>query len=177
MPPRILIADDTALVRAALRHLLEGIDHYEILEAEDGYDAVQQALDFHPNLAILDLAMPRMDGLTAAGKISQAHPELPILMYTMHFSRHIEVEALKHGVRKVISKTDSAALVSSVRELLASQKASPQTGVSALLPVNLLDSPTVDSSEPAQIRPDQPEPAASPAAIVDPIDPTDPKPS
>ena len=72
----------------------------------------EKALESHPNLAILDLAMPRMDGLTAAGKISQAYQDMPILMYTMHFSRHIEVEALKHGVRKVISKTDSAGLVS-----------------------------------------------------------------
>ena len=159
MPPRILIADDNPLVRNALRHLLESIDKYEIIEAVDGQDATEKALESHPSLAILDLAMPRMDGLTAAGKISQAFQDLPILMYTMHFSRHVEVEALKHGVRKVISKTDSAGLVSAVRELLAAQsQALTQAAIEGLPPVNLLDSPP----ESAHIQTDQPEAPISP---------------
>ena len=74
MPLRILIADDNPLVRTSLRHLLERSGPYEIIEALDGQDAVEKALESHPNLVVLDLAMPRMDGLTAAGKISQAIP-------------------------------------------------------------------------------------------------------
>jgi DNA-binding NarL/FixJ family response regulator len=172
MPPRILIADDNPLVRTGLRHLLERSGPYEIMEASDGQDATEKALESHPNLVILDLAMPRMDGLTAAGKISQAHPDMPILMYTMHFSRHVEVEALKHGVRKVVSKTDSAGLVSAIREFLPAQPAFPaQPAIDALPPVNLLDNPAHEMSEPTQIRPDEPEAPSAPETQTDPPDP------
>ena len=98
---------------------------------------------------------------------------MPILMHTMHFSRHIEVEALKHGVRKAVSKTDSAGLVSAIREFLPAQPASPaQTAIEALPPVNLLDNPAHEKPEATHLQPDEPE---APSVAEPPADPPDPK--
>jgi CheY-like chemotaxis protein len=148
MPPRILIADDNPVVRTTLRHLLESLQACEILEAEDGQEAVARAFELHPDLVILDLAMPRLDGLNAARKISQTLPALPIVMYTMHWSSHLEVEALKYGVRKLVSKTQSSVLVSTVQELLAAQASAPQPSPNALPPVALEGVPAVELAAP-----------------------------
>lgn len=160
MPPRILIADDNPVVRTTLRHLLESLNHSEIIEAADGEEAVSLALEFQPDLAILDLAMPRVDGLTAARKISQALPSLPIVMYTMHFSPHLEVEVLKYGVRKLVSKSQSSVLVSTVQELLAAQASAPQPPPTVLPVVSLEGAST---AEPPATPPSD-VPAATPEA-------------
>jgi CheY-like chemotaxis protein len=148
MPPRILIADDNLLVRTTLRHLLESLQACEIIEAHDGQEAVARALEIPPDLAILDLAMPGVDGLSAARQISQALPTLPIVMYTMHWSSHLEVEALKYGVRKLVSKTQSRLLVSTVQELLAAQASAPQPSPNVLPPVSLEGAPAIDPAPP-----------------------------
>jgi DNA-binding NarL/FixJ family response regulator len=123
MPPRILIADDNAMVRTALRQLLEGIDHTEFIEAEDGQQAVSRALESRPEIVILDLAMPVMDGLTAARQINKALPETPIFLCTMHWSPLMETEAQKAGVRQVFSKAHVTVLVAAVEHLLQERTA------------------------------------------------------
>src|ERR1700688_2999302 len=100
MPIRILIADDNALVRTAMRQVLESVGPWEIMEAADGKQAVTMALEIRPNLIILDLAMPVKDGLTTARELVKLLPEIPILMHTLYWSPRIELEALKAGVRK-----------------------------------------------------------------------------
>ena len=118
MPIRILIAEDSPSVRTALRTLLEGAGPWEIVEVENGQEAIAKAQELKPDLFILDLVMPVMDGLKAARKISKLLPNTPILMHTMHWSQQVEIEAQKVGVRKVVSKADSILLVSTVRQLL-----------------------------------------------------------
>ena len=78
MPQRILIAEDNPAVRNALRTLLEGAGSWEILEVENGQQAIAKAPELKPNLIILDLVMPVMDGLSAARQISKLLPEIPI---------------------------------------------------------------------------------------------------
>lgn len=123
MPTRILIADDNQAVRTALRHLLEaaGADQWEIIEVEDGLGSIAKAQELNPDLIVLDLVMPVMDGLTAARKISRLLPETPLLMHTLHYSPQLEVEAQKVGVRKVLPKADTAGLISAIRQLLTSE--------------------------------------------------------
>ena len=120
MPARILIADDNPAVRTALRQLLENLDHPQIVEAKDGKEAITLVLEQRPDAVILDLAMPRMDGLTSAGEISKLFPDLPILMCTMHWSRQLELEAEKHGVRAVVPKSNASLLLSMIQKLLPS---------------------------------------------------------
>jgi len=118
MPPRILIADDNVIFRKALRQLLEGADHWEIVEVPDGDQAITKSVETRPNVIILDLAMPSKDGFAAARDISVLLPTTPILMCTMHTSPHVDAEALKSGIRQVFSKTDSALIVPAIRQLL-----------------------------------------------------------
>ena len=127
MPTRILIAEDSPAVRTALRSLLESAGSWEIVDVENGQEAIAKAQELRPDLIILDLVMPVMDGLTAARAISKLLPEIPMLMHTMHWSPQVEVEAQKVGVRKVVSKADSILLVSTVRQFLPPDPSAPPT--------------------------------------------------
>jgi CheY-like chemotaxis protein len=127
---RILIADDNLIFRKALRHLLERVDLWQVIEASDGEEAVRKSLETRPDVIFLDLAMPGKDGFAAAEEISTLLPETPIIMCTMHMSLHVEAEARKHGIWKVISKTESGAMVPAIRQLLNQQEASPGQTIS-----------------------------------------------
>lgn len=148
MPVRILIAEDSPSVKNALRHLLEGAGPWEIVDVDNGAEAVAKAQELKPDLFILDLVMPVMDGFQAARQISKLFPNIPILMHTMHWSQQVEIEAQKVGVRKVVSKVDSILLVSTVQQLLipepspslapasltATQTPSPEVAMPTLAP-------------------------------------------
>ena len=121
MRGRVLVADDNAIVRRTLRHLLEEAGVADVDEAEDGWRAVSQAAERQPNVVILDLAMPRMDGLNAAREISKLLPQTAILMYTMHWSPHLELEAKRCGVRMLVSKAQSSVLLRAVKDLLGNK--------------------------------------------------------
>ncbi len=137
MSTRILISDDNPTFRRTLRHLLESVEQWEIIETCDGEEAVRKALETRPNLIVLDLAMPVKDGLAAAREISQVLPETPILMCTMHASAQLEIEALKSGIRQIISKSESSVIVPAIQQLLA--KNAPVPSISVAPPIALLD--------------------------------------
>jgi two-component system, NarL family, response regulator NreC len=141
MPTRILIADDNPAVRTALRRLLEGDQQWEVTDVENGQQAVAKAQELKPNIIILDLVMPVMDGLVAARKLSKALPDIPLLMYTMHWSPQVQLEAQKVGARKVVSKTDSKGLVAAIQELLSGEALTSPSPV----PTNLAESAPLPS--------------------------------
>lgn len=118
MPVRILVADDNPQVRSAMREVLEAAGGWEVIEAENGEDAVAKAQEFKPGLVILDLAMPVKDGLTASREISNLLPGTPILLHTLYSSPQIQIEAVKTGVRKVVPKSETTVLISAVQDLL-----------------------------------------------------------
>ncbi|WP_030378733.1 MULTISPECIES: response regulator [unclassified Streptomyces] len=103
---RILLADDHALVRRGVRLILEGEPDFEVVaEAGDGAEAVQAARAHHPDLAILDVAMPRMTGLQAARELSQLQPGLRILMLSMYDNEQYFFQALKAGACGYVLKS------------------------------------------------------------------------
>jgi len=105
MAARILIADDNPIMRTTLRGLLESRPAWQVCyEASNGLEAVQGAATLKPDLVILDLTMPVMDGLQAAREISSLHPGITILMHTNHASAALVQQAEKHGIRKIVSK-------------------------------------------------------------------------
>lgn len=117
---KILIADDNVRIRQVLRPLIEGHEDWDVCaEAEDGVQAVNRAKQFKPDLIILDLAMPELNGIEAARQISKALPGVPMLMLTLYASPLVEKEAEKVGVQRVISKSTNYMLVSAIEEAFA----------------------------------------------------------
>jgi DNA-binding NarL/FixJ family response regulator len=117
---KILIADDKRHMRRELRHLIEAHQGWDVCtEAEDGVQAVNRAKQFKPDLVILDLAMPELNGFEAAGQISKALPGVPILMVTLYASPLVEKEAEKVGVQRVISKSTAYMLIPAIEEAFA----------------------------------------------------------
>jgi two-component system response regulator NreC len=118
MPPRILLADDHLIVRQGLRALLER-DGLEVIgEAADGHEAVRLADDLHPDVAILDFAMPLLNGLDAAKEIRRRSPKTRTILLTVHTEDHYVLEALQAGVSGYVVKTQAAAdLVQAIHEV------------------------------------------------------------
>src|SRR5215212_3521071 len=111
IPVRLLIADDHALVRQALRGMLEREPDIEIVR-----EAVDLCRALDPNLVLMDLRMPEMDGLEATRAIKQEHTEVDVLMVTMHDNQDYMLEAAKAGAAGYVLKDASRdELVDTVR--------------------------------------------------------------
>jgi DNA-binding NarL/FixJ family response regulator len=102
---RILIADDHGIVRSGLKLLLDRQSDLEVVaEAEDGVDALDKALTERPDVAILDVAMPRMTGLQATHEIRKQAPEVQVLILSMHEDERYLFEALRAGAAGYVLK-------------------------------------------------------------------------
>jgi DNA-binding NarL/FixJ family response regulator len=105
-PTRILLADDHALVRRGVRLILDGEDDLQVVaEAGDGAEAVALARTHELDLAVLDVAMPRMTGLQAAREIAARQPGLRILMLSMYDNEQYFFEALRAGASGYVLKS------------------------------------------------------------------------
>ncbi|MFE2744517.1 response regulator [Streptomyces scopuliridis] len=103
---RILLADDHALVRRGVRLILDNEpDLTVVAEAGDGAEAIEMARTHQPDLAILDIAMPRLTGLQAARELARLQPETRILMLTMYDNEQYFFEALKSGASGYVLKS------------------------------------------------------------------------
>jgi len=112
MPRRILIVDDSAYVRRSMRALFAGQRDFEICgEATDGQNGIEQAEKLNPDLIILDLSMPVMNGLDAARALRLSRPGIPIILYSLYSDGAIQAEAIAAGVRAVVSKADMDDLI------------------------------------------------------------------
>ena len=114
----VLIADDHVLVRQGLRALLEreGLD--VVGEASNGQEAVQVASNSHPDVAVLDVSMPLMNGPEAVQEILQASPKTRCILLTRHDDDHYVLDALRNGVRGYVLKTQTGVdLVRAIREV------------------------------------------------------------
>ncbi|MFZ0480972.1 MAG: response regulator transcription factor [Terriglobales bacterium] len=125
MVKRILIADDSFMIRRQVRLILELDDTVEVCaEAIDGADAVQKVCECCPDLAILDVAMPKMNGLEATRKIKMLMPGLPVLLFTLHDSPELEWESRRVGADAILAKSDGSAKLSRVVHSLLRERPS-----------------------------------------------------
>lgn len=108
---RIAIADDSAAIRSALHEIISSNTDWDICgEAENGQAAVFLVQRFKPDLLILDLSMPVMNGLDAARRIAVISPKTRIVLFTGHASEQVVMEAKNVGIHSVIPKDGSATL-------------------------------------------------------------------
>ena len=118
MTIRILLADDHPVVRQGPKTLLEGHPGWQIVgEAADGVEALDKADRLQPDVVVLDVTMPRMNGLETCRRLRQKVPDLEILFVTQHDSPHMMREALDAGARGYVVKSNAA------RDLLEAVKA------------------------------------------------------
>ncbi len=102
---RILLADDAPAVRQGVKTLLERAGFEVVGEATDGQEAVRLAEALHPDVAILDLSMPQLNGLDAAREIRQVCPLTHLIVLTVETQEHQIVSAFLNGVRGYVVKT------------------------------------------------------------------------
>lgn len=130
MPRSILVVDDHEVIRRQLRSLFNSYPEFAICgEAVHGVDAIEKAQQLSPDLIILDLSMPEMNGLEAASALRFMMPTVPLFLLTAHYSRELELAALGSGVCAVFSKhEDLDSLVARARlELKLEQNANDES--------------------------------------------------
>ena len=108
MPTHLLLAEDHVLVRQALRVLLEQAGMVVVGEASDGLEALQLAHTHQPEVAILDIAMPHLNGLETARRLREAVPQTKLIVLTMHTDESYVLEALQAGAVGYVLKTQAA---------------------------------------------------------------------
>jgi DNA-binding NarL/FixJ family response regulator len=118
---RVLVADDHTILRQGLVGILRGSEEIEVVgEAADGSEAVEKALHARPDVVVLDISMPRLNGLEAARRIHEALPGARILVLTMHDDEEYVLQMVRAGASGYLLKEDAASeLLAGIRELKA----------------------------------------------------------
>jgi DNA-binding NarL/FixJ family response regulator len=123
---RILIVDDSAIIRRTLRALLEERSWAVCGEAENGCEGIDKAQELKPDLIVIDLAMPLLNGIDASRMLKRLLPATPIVMLTTFTDDHIKAAALAAGVQAVVNKSEGATtLIGSIQQLLVSELPPP----------------------------------------------------
>ena len=119
-PISILIVDDHAVVRRGLRALLETLPTWHVCgEARNGSEAVEKAAHLQPDVVILDISMPGLNGVAATGRIHEVSPKSRVLVLTMHSSEELIQSCLRAGAEGYLLKSDAEQdLISAVEALI-----------------------------------------------------------
>ncbi len=106
---RVLVADDHEVMRMGIRSLLQFRDGWSVCaQASNGLEAVEKALRFHPDVIIMDITMPVMNGLEAARQISRSQPHIPVILCSLHVSDDLHPHLQADGIRGAVAKADAA---------------------------------------------------------------------
>jgi DNA-binding NarL/FixJ family response regulator len=109
MSKRILVVDDHDVVRQGVRRILRNRPEWQVVgEAEDGVEAIEKTKSLDPDLVILDVSMPRKDGLEVAGEVTKLGVRSKILVLTMHDSKELVAAVRKSGASGYVNKTHAA---------------------------------------------------------------------
>jgi DNA-binding NarL/FixJ family response regulator len=108
LPLRILVADDHEIVRKGVKAVLEREGFKVVAEASNGEEAVGRTLDLQPDVAVLDLSMPRKNGIEAAKEILATIPETKTILLTVHLEDYYVRQALRGGIQGYVLKSRSA---------------------------------------------------------------------
>ena len=116
---RVLLADDHGIVRAGLKRLIDGAGDMEVVaEASDGREAIDMAHDTRPDVAVVDISMPGLDGLEVVSRLGGYYPDMPVLILTMHEEEQYVVRAISSGARGYVTKRSVAEqLLTAIRKV------------------------------------------------------------
>lgn len=118
---KVLLADDHSIVRAGLRRIVEESGDIEVVaEAADGRDAIKKVHETKPDVAVVDISMPGLDGLEVVSQLQNYYPKLPVLILTMHEEEQYVVRAISAGARGYLTKRAAPQqLVKAIHKLYA----------------------------------------------------------
>jgi DNA-binding NarL/FixJ family response regulator len=133
---RILIVDDHEVMRLGIRNLLEAVPHWNICaEASSGREAIDKAFQYLPDVIIMDITMPGMNGLEAAAEIGRSRPDIPVILFSLHLSEDLISHFESGGIRGAVSKGEAARdLVEAVKKVLAGGTFFPSKSASRAQP-------------------------------------------
>jgi DNA-binding NarL/FixJ family response regulator len=118
MPLRVVLVDDHQLVREGVKALLEREQLQVVGEASDGHSAIQRVQALRPDVAVLDLSMPELNGLEAVQAMSRASPGIKVVALTVHTEDPYVLSALRAGIKGYVLKSQAAVeLVQAIREV------------------------------------------------------------
>ena len=122
--PRVVIADDQTLFRSGLGSLLDMDERVEVVgQAADGQEALEMVAKLHPNIVLMDIKMPRVDGVEATSRITAEHPDVKVLILTTFDADNHFIQALKSGASGYVLKdSEPDAIVSSVLAVLSGER-------------------------------------------------------
>lgn len=137
--PRILIADDQPIVRTALGNLIgRAREDWQLCGAADnGRAAVDQAAALKPDLVVLDMQMPQMDGISAGRAIRALLPGTAVLIYTMFDAAALEPAVREAGLQGVVQKSKGAEIIGAIREALSGKTVFADTTTAEEVPDRL----------------------------------------
>jgi two-component system, NarL family, response regulator NreC len=131
---RVLLADDHRLMRSGLRLVLEQNPGIQVVgEADDGRQAVAMSSDLCPDVVVMDIGMPNLNGIEAARQITEAQPKIPVIMLSMHSDEGYVLRALKSGARAYLLKDSAEADLSRAIQAVMDGKSFFSPAVSKLL--------------------------------------------
>ncbi|HEX4131521.1 MAG TPA: response regulator transcription factor [Pirellulales bacterium] len=124
MPVHLLIADDHEVARLGLKSLLAGSEFEIVAEATNGDEAVRLATKHKPDIVVLDIRMPEVDGLAALGRIKTAHPEMPVIMFSTYDNPTYVARSVALGASGYLLKGRSRdELLAALRKVAAGEEA------------------------------------------------------
>jgi len=131
---RILVADDHEVMRLGIRNLLEAVPNWSVYaEAKTGREAVDIALLSSPDVIIMDITMPEMNGIEAAARIAAERPDIPVIMFSLHLSEDAVARIKTGTIRGAVAKSEAARdLLEAVRAVLSGGTFFPERSQTAV---------------------------------------------
>jgi DNA-binding NarL/FixJ family response regulator len=128
---RVLVADDHEVMRLGIRNLLESRSGWSVCaDAANGQEAIEKALQFLPDVIIMDITMPIMNGVEASAEIAKLQPKIPIILFSLHLSEDLFSHFQSDAIKGAVAKGDAARdLVRAVETVIAGGTFFPQRKV------------------------------------------------
>lgn len=150
---RVILADDHVIVRAGLRSMIEELpDHAVVAEAEDGLQAIALVEEHRPDVLVLDIDMPRMDGLQALLRVKQLCPRTRVLILSMHDRADLVMRALQAGADGYLLKDAAAIEVSLALKALGAGRVYLSPGVSSTVVQQAIEPKDAARAAPSSLR-------------------------
>jgi DNA-binding NarL/FixJ family response regulator len=118
---RVLVVDDHEVMRMGIRNLLEAVPNWSVCaEASNGIESIEKAFQFQPDVIIMDITMPGMNGIEAASEIGKSRPDIPVILFSLHLSADLVNHFDRGGIRGAVGKGEAARdLVEAVKKVLS----------------------------------------------------------